>query len=108
MTGYRQELKTPATNLVSSDLASWMANLLRLCDRHCSSFKYRQIDNHWELLPLEWIKEATDRQALEHFKAYCARARLIPPRGSRGGTKWELANMYCLNRQSALADKLES
>lgn len=91
-------IATPGTRIASRDLVSWLAGLVAIDRRRASYARHQAIAAHWHVLPLAWLKEATDEAALAQFEAICARLQLKPRRGYRGGTKWELANMYRLNR----------
>lgn len=100
-------ITTPGTNVTAHNLTSWLDGLRRINGRAISFKRYQQIAAHWEALPLEWVRESRDVEALADMERVCERAHLKPRRGNRGGTKWELANMYRLNRLHQLAREAE-
>ncbi|HEX2255636.1 MAG TPA: hypothetical protein VHG92_02855 [Afifellaceae bacterium] len=99
-------IRTPGTALAFHDLRSWIVAAIELDARRCSSLRYRQIEAHWQALPLDMVKLSDDRPALERLLALIGLGNVAwskPGRGDRGGTKWERVNMAARNRLWQLA-----
>lgn len=95
-------IQTPGTRLAYRTLAGWVRCGWELDRRRSSSLKGIQIANHFDALPLELIKQSDDETALRAVPDVCEALRLIPLRGHRRGTKWELVNMAVKNRLAQL------
>jgi hypothetical protein len=91
--------KTAGTNLKWSNLREWLDAVHQIAGRAPCANTYEQERAHWDALPEVFLKTATTT-ALVRFRQLLdgkSNAWGKPPRGQRGGTKWEKLNVEVNN-----------
>ena len=106
-------IKTPGTRIAFETLGEWLTGAATIERRRPSSKRYRDADSHFDALPDSMIRlaERTDIERLIDLLSSSGNlAWSKPPRGKRGGTKWETANVLARNRHVELtrAEDLKS